>query len=397
MRTTGVFTAYILVVVCEVFAAPSDPGTAAGEKAGEAVPQLVLGQPPKAVRGICASGKPLLAGDGRQVVLVSIFRGEEWIFDGRHVDRWKLELPTGAGRLLAPVAFSSRDGMLVLFAFRPPRLVLYENGRLVDEIAVEGFPPALAIRRGEILVGLIPPLRDAEDIGKPFVYLRSYDPGMQRWDDLLTVKLPDWVPEENRSLKEEARQRAAAKGSKHFVMGHSEQRRWASGLVAVRRDRKLWFVNRYDGAVTLLSRSGSTLWKGQVPDVVRSGFSAEEKVRFEAALADHPLGVRAQGLARFRPQILSVTAHDDDLAVLFRSGSTQTIRLAVLDDQTNRWNLWALPDGLAPSTIAVMGDTLWLARPCRTVEWSELIGRRQEMRDGGSVAPASPAPGAGTP
>ncbi len=385
MRGSGLLTVCLLAAGQVVLAA-GGPETG---PLGDAVPELALRRAPKAVRGICAEGRPLLAGDGREVALVSILRHEAWIFNGRHVDRWMLRLPTGDGRLLAPAAFSSRDGWLALFAFRPPRIVLYEDGTLSDEIPVETFPSALAIRRGELLVGVVPHLSDPEEVGRPFVYLRSYDPGMKSWTDVLSVEPPDWAQLEERALIEEAQKRAEAKGLKHFSLGNSEQRLWSSGLVAVRRDRKLWFVNRYDGAVTLLSRSGSTLWKGQVPGVTRAGFSAKETTKLEAALSSFPMGARVQSLARFRPQILSLAVHDDDLAVLFRADGMQGLRLGVLEDMTGRWYVWRLPDGVSPRTIAVLDDTLWFANPCRTATWPGLL------KDDASVE--KPVPPSSTP
>ncbi len=307
---------------------------------------------------------------------MSIPRGEAWVFDGRHVDRWTLDLPSGSGRLLAPVAFSSRDGILALFAVQPPRVVIYHDDSLQSEVPLETFPVTLGIRRGELIVGMVPPLRDPDGVDAAFVFLRTFNLTMKRWSDLLTVEPPDWWQQENRALVGEAQERAQEGGRKAFAVGTTQQRLWSSGLVGVREDRRLWFVNQYDGKVTLLSRSGAALWSGRVPGVSRAGYSREEQDALEDRLSSSGFKVGGS-LPRLRPQVLALAVHGDDLAVLHRTGDSPGLRLSVLDDQTGEWNLWSLPGGVAPKTMAVLEDTLWFAHPCATVPWSAVLPRRE--------------------
>ncbi len=339
------------------------------DPSGREVPRLVLLAPPEAVSGPCESGRPVLAGDGREIALVSLSRNEALVFDGRHVDRWNLELPAGSGRVLAPVAFSSREGLLALFAVQPPRLVVFRNGGGAREIPVETFPVTLAFERGELLVGLVPFVNEPERVGRPFVFLRSFSLTMERWQDLLTVEPPSWVEEEKLAAVG-----ASLTGASSSGIAATELRLWASGLVAPRRDRKLWFVNRYDGTVQLLSTSGARLWSGSVPGVRRKPLPEEQRQRLEARLADAGLsGAGRSSLARLEPQVLAVAAHEGNLAVLHRDGG-RGIRLSILVDETRRWRPWSLPAEAAPRSLAVLDDELWLAPPCRTVPWERLIG-----------------------
>lgn len=257
-----------------------------------------------------------------------------------------------------------------------PRVFLLSGTQWVTTPQFEGQPSQIRAARGSVFLAVMPTRPPSSDektaAGSPKSqpqaaaerWLELASPSGRSWRQLTVSPISKIVEDQSRNTSAQARSHS------EWAPQYGELVSWSASFLVPRKDGRYWLVNRHGGDVTLLSRSGSTDWKGTLPGVEPRGWSDDEKTAL-LGLIQKKTGQRPEGFrfSTFRPVIQDATTVDDNLLVL--ADSTAGRRLMVMSAVDNRVTTHDLPSPFT-ALAATEDGFIVVGPPWGTLSWDDL-------------------------
>lgn len=307
--------------------------------------------------------------------------GEKQLLVWRRGELESLPLPESTPEIgeIRSVAWDDTTDRVAILGGPPltaPRVFLLSGTRWVTTPEPEGQPSQIRAARGSVFLAVMPTRPPSADEKTPAgpakaepklaseTWLELASPSGRSWRQLVASPISKRVEELSRHATGHGRSYS------QWAPGYGELVSWSASFLVPRRDGRYWLVNRHGGDVALLSRSGSTEWKGTLPAVEPRGWSDDEKTAL-LGLIQKKTGQRPEGFrfSTFRPVIHDAATVDDNLLVLADTPTGR--RLIVLSAVDNTTVTYGLP---SPFTVlaATEDGFILVGPPWGTLTWDIL-------------------------